>query len=85
MENNSKVYYKDIIFASSNSIEIRKTKKLLDNGLIRKIAPKIYSANLNDNPADIIRTNLFEILSHLYPGALLSHRSAIEFKPTSKN
>ena len=85
MENNLKVYYKDIIFASSNPIEIRSNKKLLDKGLIRKIAPKIYSANLTDNPTDIIRTNLFEILSHLYPGALLSHRSAIEFRPTSKD
>lgn len=84
MENNSPLYYKDIIFASSDQQEIRKNKKLLDEGLIRKIAPKIYSANLTDDPADIIRRNLFEILGRLYPGALLSHRSALEYKPTSK-
>lgn len=83
MEKNSPLYYKDIIFASSNQSEIRKNHKLLKDGLLRKIAPKIYSANLTDNPEEIIRRNLFEILGHLYPGAILSHRSALEFKPTS--
>lgn len=34
-------------------------------------------------PGDIIKRNIFSILGHLYPGAVLSHRSAFEFKPTS--
>ncbi len=32
-----------------------------------------------------MRRNLFTILGRLYPGAVLSHRSAFEFKPTSAN
>jgi len=31
---------------------------------------------------EIIKRNLFRILGKLYPGALLSHRSAFEFQPT---
>lgn len=85
MEKNSSIYYRDIIFASSDQSEIRRNNKLLKEGLIRKIAPRIYTANLTDKPEEIILRNLFEILGHLYPGAMLSHRSAMEFKPTSSN
>lgn len=51
-------------------------------GKLRKIAPKIYTPNLDEDPEDIIKRNIFSIIGHLYPGALLSHRSAFEFKPT---
>ncbi len=51
-------------------------------GYVKKIAPRIYTSNLNDTPESIIRRNLFPILGQLYPGALLSHRSALEFQPT---
>jgi fido (protein-threonine AMPylation protein) len=53
-------------------------------GRIRKIAPRIYSSNLTDLPADIIRRNLIYILGRLYPGAVLSHRTAIEMQPTEE-
>jgi hypothetical protein len=52
-------------------------------GKLRKIAPRIYTPNFTDSPEIIIRRNLFAILGRLYPGALLSHRSALEFQPTS--
>ena len=48
-----------------------------------KIAPKIYTTNLNDKPENIIRRNLFYILGTLYPNAVLSYRSAFECRPTS--
>lgn len=83
MEKSAPLFYKDIIFASSNRKEMNRNKRLLDDGLIRKIAPKIYSANMTDDPAEIIRKNIFEILGHLYPSSVLSHRSALELKPTS--
>lgn len=53
-------------------------------GEIRKIASRIYTSNFIDSNEDIVKRNLFTILGKLYPGSLLSHRSAIEFKPTSK-
>lgn len=57
--------------------------KLETKGEIRKLAPRVYSGNLEDDPEIIISRNLFSILGHLYPGAILSHRSGLEFKPTS--
>ena len=73
----------EILFGSSDRSESKRIAVLLKDGLIRKIAPKIYSSNLLDDPGVIIKRNWFRILAHLFPEALLSHRSALEFKPTS--
>jgi hypothetical protein len=55
---------------------------LLSAGVIRKIAPRVYSSNLDEPIEGIIRRNLFQILGNLYSGVILSHRSAFEFQPT---
>jgi len=73
----------EIIFSSSESKLSKQISKLEKLGEIRKIASRIYTSNLTDEPAVIIRRNLFPILGKLYPGSVLSHRSALEFKPTS--
>jgi fido (protein-threonine AMPylation protein) len=75
----------ELIFSSSNNKEAYKISKLLQSKKLRKLAPRIYSTNLEENPSEIIRRNILEIIGNLYPGAVLSHRSAFEFKPTSTN
>ena len=72
----------EIIFPSNNNGLNQRFLKWKKQGLIRKIAPRIYTSNLKDAPQDIIRKNLFAVLSHHYPNAVLSHRSALEYKPT---
>lgn len=76
----SKVH--EIVFASSDKAESRRISALLKEGQIRKIAARIYTSNFSDEPAVIVKRNWFHILSGLYPDALLSHRSALEFVPT---
>jgi len=83
MEKNIPIHLQEIIFGSSDSTISKKISKLQKSGEIRKIAPRIYSSNLTESPEEIIRRNIFSILGNLYPGAVLSHRSAFEFKPTS--
>jgi fido (protein-threonine AMPylation protein) len=73
----------ELIFASSNPQEAYRTSKLLQEKKIRKIAPRIYTNNFDESPSDIVRRNILEILGKLYSGAVLSHRSSFEFKPTS--
>jgi len=75
----------ELIFASGNRKENYKISKMLKEKRIRKIAPRIYSNNLEEEPSEIIKRNILEILGNLYSGAVLSHRSAFEFKPTSTN
>jgi Fic family protein len=83
MEKNVPIHLQEIIFGSSNSSISKKISQLEKEGVIRKLAPRLYSGNLEDDPEKIISRNLFLVLGHLYPGAVLSHRSALEFKPTS--
>lgn len=72
----------EIIFSSSDSSTSQQISKLEKAGKIRKIASRVYTSNLLESPAAIIRRNLFSILGHLFPNAVLSHRSALEFRPT---
>ncbi len=82
MENILPVHLQEVIFSSSNSKLSQQISALEKAGKLKKIAARIYTPNFTDSPETIIRRNLFSILGNLYPGAILSHRSAIEFKPT---
>jgi len=83
MEKNLPIHLQEIIFGSSDSSISKRISQLDKAGKIRKLAPRLYTANLEDEPEKIVSRNLFSILGHLYPGSVLSHRSALEFKPTS--
>lgn len=83
MEKNLRIQLQELLFASSDKAESKRIAKFIKEGMIRKIAPKIYTSNLTDQPENIIRRNIFIILGRLYPKAVISHRSAFEFKPTA--
>jgi hypothetical protein len=82
MEKNIPIHLQEIIFASSDPGLSNQISKLVAEGKVNKLAPRLYSGKINDRPEDIIRRNLFTILGGLYKGALLSHRSALEYRPT---
>ena len=83
MENILPIHLQEVVFSSSDSKFRKQISKLEKAGKLKKIAARIYSPNFSDSPETIVRRNLFTILGKLYPGSLLSHRSALEFKPTS--
>jgi hypothetical protein len=78
-------HLQEVVFSSSDSSYSRQISQLEKERKLRKIAPRIYTPNFEESSETIIRRNLFTVLGKLYPGALLSHRSALEFKPTSAN
>lgn len=73
----------EILFGSSDKAISQQISRLEKAGKLKKIAPRIYTSNLAESPDVLVKRNWYKILAHLYPGALLSHRSALEFKPTS--
>lgn len=73
----------EILFGSSDKAISQQISRLEKAGKIKRIAPRIYTSNITEQPEILIKRNWYKILAHLYPGALLSHRSALEFKPTS--
>jgi hypothetical protein len=68
-----------IVGSKDKSKEIGKLEK---EGLIKKIAPRLYTSNMAEASEIIVRRNWYRILSELYPKAFLSHRSSLERMPT---
>ena len=84
MENILPIHLQEIIFGSSDPKISKQISKLEKGSKIRKIAPRLYSSNIKEPIENIIKRNLFLILGNLYPGAIMSHRSAFEFQPTEQ-
>jgi Fic family protein len=82
MEKKFPAHVQEIIIGSSDPQLSKQISKLEKSGRIKKIAPRLYTSNLTESPEAIVNRNLLLILGGLYPRALLSHRSAFEFKPT---
>ena len=74
----------EIVMATQNKDKSAEMNRMLKVGSLRKIAPKVYTTNMEDTPEEIIRRNIFFILGQLYPQAVISHRSAFELKPTAE-
>lgn len=83
MENKLPIHLQELIYSSPDPNISRQITKFEEDGTIKKLAPRIYTTNFNETPESIIRRNIFQVIANLYPGALLSHRSAIEYKPTA--
>lgn len=52
--------------------------KAVAEGRIRRLAPKIYTADVTSDPADIVRANPWRIVARLLPAAVIVDRSAAE-------
>lgn len=50
-------------------------------GLLRKIAPRLYTTDLKDDPAAIIRRNLWKVVAGYVPGAVVADRTALDLAP----
>ena len=72
----------EIIFGSSDKAVSQQISRMEKAGRIKKIAPRLYTSNLTEPPEVVVKRNWYKIIAHQYPGALLSHRSALEYKPT---
>lgn len=72
----------EIVMGSSNKRDSARITAMQKEGTLRKIAPKVYTTNMDEEPEIIIKRNLFYVLGQLYPHAVISHRSAYELKPT---
>ena len=68
----------EIVFGSADTRISTRISRDVRAGRLRRIAPKLYTSNLGDAPASIVQRNLYAILGHHYPKAVISHRSALE-------
>ncbi len=82
MENKLPIHLQELIYSSDDPNISRQITAFEKDGVVKKISPRIYTTNLTESSESIIQRNIFQIIANLYPGALLSHRSAFEYKPT---
>jgi hypothetical protein len=68
----------EIIFGSASDRELTAISRDLVSGRLRRLAPRLYTTNLTDTPEGVTRRHLYRILSHYYPKAVVSLRSALE-------
>ena len=50
-------------------------------GKLRKLASRLYTRNLRDDPKQIVRRNLWQIVGGYFPGGLIADRTALENAP----
>jgi len=74
----------EIVFGSSDSTTSQMIRRAVKAGELRKLAPRLYTSNLKDTPENIVKRNLYHILGGFFPGAILSHRTAIEGGPSKE-
>ncbi len=68
----------EIVYGSADSAIAKQISTLVKQGKLKKIAAKIYTPNQLESAEVILKRNLFAVLGNLYPGAVLSFRSALE-------
>ena len=67
-------------FVSSSAIS-REVSRRVKAGRLRKLGSRLYTTNLTDAPAAIVRRNVWDIVAGYFPGALIADRTALENAP----
>lgn len=71
-----------ILFPAANSSERARMAALKAAGRIRAVGPRLYVSVTKAETASTLRKTWSAIVARLYPDALVSHRTALEFRPS---
>ena len=72
--------WSEIVFGGGS--ESSRVSRGVTRGELRKIGPALYTSNHTDPPARVVGRHLWEIAAHYAPGAVVSHRTAFEGRPS---
>lgn len=70
------------VFVSDTSVS-RPVSEAVDRGQLRRLASRLYSRNLTEDPARLVRRNWYYLISNYYPDALIADRTALENQPAA--
>jgi fido (protein-threonine AMPylation protein) len=71
-----------LLFPGRTALEKRWLAGLKKAGRVRAVGPRLYTSLPGDKLSGAVRAGWMDIVSALYPDALVSHRTALEFRPT---
>jgi fido (protein-threonine AMPylation protein) len=72
-----------LLFPGRTSAEKRWLAGLKKAGRIRAVGSRLWASVARDKLLEAVRGGWMDIVSALYPNALVSHRTALEFRPTA--
>ena len=75
----------DIVQSKGNSSIRNAISESVKAGELKKLVANVYTTSVQEDDGAVLRRNLYVILGMLYPGAVFSHRSAIEAGPKDEN
>ncbi|TVQ15105.1 MAG: hypothetical protein EA364_03000 [Balneolaceae bacterium] len=55
--------------------------RAVSDGMVKKLASRLYTKNLQDDPEVIVRRHWYELLKKYYPDAQIADRTALENSP----
>jgi hypothetical protein len=70
------------VFPGKSRAEQRAIAELKAKKQVRSIGPRLYARTSVRDVASVVRSQWAQIVSRLFPDAVISHRSALEYKPT---
>ncbi len=68
------------IFVSDTAIS-KLVSDAVERGQLRRLASRLYSRNLKEDPAKLVRRNWSRLIAGYYPDALIADRTALESQP----
>lgn len=68
------------VFVSDSSIS-KAVYEAVERGQLRKLGSRLYTRNLDEDPARLIRRNWYNLVASYYPDAVIADRTALENKP----
>ena len=70
------------IFVSDTSIS-KPVSEAVERGQLRRLASRLYTRNLTEDPARLVRRNWYYLIPAYYPDALIADRTALENQPAT--
>ena len=71
-----------VLFPGANSTERRRLAALKAAGRIRAVGPRLYVSVPEADTATTLQKTWSTIVAHLFPDAFITHRTALEFRPS---
>lgn len=65
------------VFVSNTDLSVA-VSRAVKHGMLRKLGSRLYTKNLSDPPAHIVRRHLWQLVASYVPGGLIADRTALE-------
>jgi len=72
----------ELLFSvASDAAQSRRVRRMAAAGEVRKLYAGVYTSNLETAPEAVVQRHWRDIVGHLLPGGVISHRSAFDGRP----